>query len=96
MMGAYFEEHKFKAASKPEAITKAHDYQQQQQHESGHGPYTGHLGTAGVGTFSPGQTFKDFDEARAYASERHHKWDLPMLMKVGDGDDWLLAGWCAS
>jgi len=94
-MGAHSCDHLFKAKSKEEAEQKAKDFQYQEQHENGHGPYTGHLGTAGIGVQHIAIEFKTPDEAREWILENHNKWDLPMMAKCGD-ELWMLAGLCSS
>jgi len=99
-MGASFESHRFSAKTEAEAIKHAKTYQQQRQHEDGHGPYTGHLGTAGVGVQrrngSQPYLFATVEEAEDWVLEHHNKWDLPYLVKIGkDGDQWMLAGLCS-
>lgn len=94
-MGAHTCDHVFKAKDKAEATKKAEAFQRSEQHENGHGPYTGHLGTAGVGVQHVEQTFDTPQAARDYIFDAHRKWDLPMLAKCGD-KYWILAGLCSS
>lgn len=95
-MGAHTCSHLIKATTKAEAVKKAEAYQAQEQHENGHGPYTGHLGTAGIGATLCDREFSSEREATEWIFENHAgKWELPMLAKCGD-DLWVLAGWCAS
>lgn len=96
-MGAHTCCHVIKAASKAEAVKKAEEYQHAERREYGQGAYTGHLGTAGIGVVHCRRTFETLPEAEEWIYENHYdKWALPMLAKVGTGDTWILAGWCAS
>ena len=95
-MGAHTCSYVFKAENKAKAIDYAQDYQRQQQHESGHGAYTGHLGTSGVGVQVLEQTFDSAEAASEWIFDNHNKWDLPMLARCGSDGRWILAGWCSS
>lgn len=94
-MGAHTCDHVFEAKSKNEAVKKAEAFQRQEQYENGHGPYSGHLGTAGVGVQLLAIEFATPQAARDHIFDNHRKWDLPMLARCGDGV-WILAGLCAS
>lgn len=95
-MGAHTCHHVFQAKTKAEATKKAEAHQGQEQHENGHGPYTGHLGTAGIGVVHCDKVFSSDREAIEWINENHtDKWSLPMLAKCGE-ERWVLAGWCAS
>jgi hypothetical protein len=95
-MGAHSSEYTFTAKTRTEAIAAAGEYQRQCQHEYGHGPYTGHLGTAGIGADVLEQQFDTVEAALEYIWGQHDKWDLPMLARISGTDTWVLAGMCAS
>lgn len=95
-MGSHDCEFAFKAKTRAEAEVIAQEHQRQQQYENGHGAYTGHLGTAGIGVQYDPTVFADENAARNWILDRHDKWDVPYLVKYGTDDDWLLAGWCSS
>jgi hypothetical protein len=95
-VGAHTCSHVVCAKTWTEAVKKAEDYQAAERHENGHGPYTGHLGTAGIGVVKCDRKFASDIEAAEWIFENHHdKWSLPMLARCGE-DRWILAGWCAS
>ncbi len=94
-MGAHSCVHFIQAETKEEAIKKAEAYQESEQYENGHGAYSGHLGTAGVGVQFV-QEFIDEWSAENWILDHHQKWDLPMLARVKGTDRWVLAGWCAN
>jgi len=86
----------FRADTFAQAKEKAMTFQRQEQYENGHGGYSGHLGTAGVGVQRVLQTFATREAAEEWILDNHKKWDVPMLARIGNTDEWLLAGWCAS
>lgn len=95
-MGAHFNHHTFSALNRTDAIKKAEAYQRHCQDESGHGPYTGHLGTVGVGVTALTSTFASEDDALRHIEEVHSKWDPPILARIQGTDTWILAGLCPS
>lgn len=93
-MGAHFCDHVVRASTQEEAVRSAESYQDAERHESGHGAYGGHLGTAhGIEVLR--ESFPTVDAARDHIMDSHEKWDSPMLAKCGEGV-WLLAGWMPS
>jgi hypothetical protein len=86
----------FRATSRDDAAKQAKEFQRQEQHENGHGAYTGHLGTAGIGVQFCAKTFVDEMAAQNWILDNHDKWDAPYLVKIDGGDMWLLGGWCSS
>ena len=90
-MGAVFCSAVLKATNSKEAKAAARVYQEEQCYEYGHDAYSGHLGVVD-GVDHINRVFRDVEEAKKYAMDRHDKWDPPMLMKFGP-DTWLLAGW---
>lgn len=95
-MGAYFETHTIRAANKDQAVAAAKEFQRSQQHEHGHSPYGGHLGTAGIGVQLMWKQFDSAQGAADWVVDAHNKNELPYLVKYGTGDEWLLVGWCRS
>lgn len=95
-MGAHTCTHAIKAKDQKEAIAKADQYRDEQRHENGNGPYTGHLGTAHGPIVLCQKEFATAREAADWILENHDdKWEPPMLAKCGP-ELWMLAGWCAS
>ena len=94
-MGAVFNDHKIVAKNLADAVRAAEAYQQARQYEQGHGPYTGHLGTSGVGVQYSTRRYETYEEACKEIQEMHDKWSRPILARINDGT-WILAGWCSS
>lgn len=93
-MGATFESATIAATSEKDAVRLAHDIQEQALYDGGHDPYSGHLGTCGVGVKVLKLEFATCAVALSYIEEEHAKWDRPMLAHVTGTDDWVLGGWC--
>lgn len=95
-MGANFMTHQIIAADWDAAVKAAKSYQDDQRHESGHGSYTGHLGTTGGVNIDGRKEFESYEAAEVYIGDKHQKWDSPMLVRIRGTNGYILGGWCPS
>lgn len=95
-MGAEFCEHQLTAHGWDGAGASAVAKQVRDQHEYGHGAYTGHLGTVSGVNAAGRLEFESYEAAREYIQDKHQKWEPPMLVRIKGTNGYLFAGWMPS